>query len=165
MKKYFFTVFVFILSLSHFSYAAIPSDWKLIDSVGVDEAYQSITSSTSVMTVVKKEDNNQFKLKEFNLENYVKALPMTRSLIHKLVGIKNWEITESEKSEYFNGTTRVLLVKLKGKYWRDEKTEVEFVEWHHFYGNTFLQLQLIRNKEMQTKDDLALFKELQGKWL
>ena len=146
-------------------FASVPADWTVMDSFGVEEAYQHKTALTSIMTVVKKDDFDDFKLQDFNLETYVKALPETKSFIHKLVGISEWKITGVEKKEFLSGPTRVILVKLKGTYLRKEKDLIEFEEWHHFYETTFLQLQLIRNKGNTSNDDVVFFNHLQSKWL
>ena len=145
--------------------AAMPPGWKSITSFGVEEAYQYKDNTSNIFTVVKKKDNDNFSIKDFKLDIYVNNLGESRDFIHKLVGISKWTITSSEKIEYFNGKTKVLLVKLKGHYLRKEKIEVEFEEWHHFYGTTFLQLQLIRNKTQMTNNDVDFFSEMQKKWL
>ncbi len=53
-----------------------------MDSFGVVEAYQHKTTTTSIMTVIKKDDFEDFELQDFNLEAYIKALPETKSFIH-----------------------------------------------------------------------------------
>ena len=155
----------FLLILPTIVYSAIPTDWSLMDSFGIEEAYQNKKEPTSIMTVVKKNDFNEFKLDDFKLETYVKALPETKSFMHKLVGISDWKIINVEKKELKSGSNRVILVKLKGTYLRKGIDVVEFEEWHHFYNKTFLQLQLIRKKRDVSNDDLTFFNHLQSKWL
>jgi hypothetical protein len=158
--------FIYLLSiLPSFVFASTPADWKVMDSFGVEEAYQHKTAPTSIVTVVKKDDFDDFNLQNFNLETYIKALPETKSFIHKLVGISEWKITGFEKKEFLRGPNRIILVKFKGTYLRKEKDVIEFEEWHHFYETTFLQLQLIRNKGNTSNDDVAFFNHLQDKWL
>ena len=158
--------FIYLLAiLPSFVFASVPADWTVMDSFGVEEAYQHKTAPTSIMTVVKKNDFDDFKLQDFNLETYVKALPETKSFIHKLVGVSEWKITGVEKKEFLKGTSRIILVKLKGTYLRKEKDTIEFEEWHHFYDTTFMQLQLIRKKGNTSNDDVEFFNHLQGKWL
>ena len=157
--------FLICLLIPLTSVAAIPNDWVLMESFGVEEAYKHKKEPSSILTVVKKDDNNNFKLNSFKLDVYLKALPETRQYMNKLVGITKWEITSFEKKEFFNGSDRILLVKLKGRYWRNEKSEIEFEEWHHFYGTSFLQLQLIRDKDELSNNDSTVLTELQSKWL
>lgn len=145
--------------------ASISADWKKMDSFGVEEAYQLITDPSSIMTVVKKNDFDDFNLQKFNLDTYVKALPETKNFIHQLVGITEWKVEKYEKQEFLQGANRVILVKLKGTYLRKGQVKVVFEEWHHFYESTFLQLQLIRNTSNSEIDHSEFFKELQGKWL
>ncbi len=146
-------------------HASIPGEWEIMDSFGVDEAYKNKKYPASILTVVKREDFDEFKLNEFQVETYIKALPETRSFMHKLIGISNWQIKDHKKTEFLSGTKKIILVKIKGSYLRTEKELVEFEEWHHFYNNTFLQLQVIRNNDQISNDDSVAFNHLQNKWL
>lgn len=145
--------------------ASLGDEWALMDSFGVDEAYQNKKQPTSVITVVKRQDFDEFKLSDFQVENYIQALPETKSIIHTLVGISKWNISHYTKTEFLSGTKKVLLVKIKGSYLRKGKDLVEFEEWHHFYNNTFLQLQVIRNNDQISNDESVAFNFLQSKWL
>lgn len=146
-------------------YASIPENWKLIDSFGVNEAYQEATDSSSILTVFKKDDFNTFNLNEFSLETYIKAVPETKNFIHRLIGISNWKIRSYEQKVFSKDQKQVLLVKLRGTFLRNEKDVVKFEEWHYFYETTFLQLRLIRNQVDITDKHLGFFLKLQDKWL
>lgn len=134
------------------------SEWKSLEPQGnVKEAYVHSKYPQVIFTVLVNKE--KFDLKDFSAEKYLAALPDTKEIHHKILGIKAWKITSHEVET----KEELIVVKIRGEYMRADK-KVLFEEWHHFQPLQFLQLQLIKNVEDPAKGE-SLFESTQKKWL
>ncbi len=115
-------------------------DWKKIENPDMKAFWEHSTNKGATLTIY--EDKDTFELKEFDAELYSKELPSVRSMLHMIVGMKDWKINSKEVVKQNDKVT----ITFQGTYLRTGTNLVHFCEKHEFTSTTFTQTQMMAPK-------------------
>lgn len=116
--------------------AEVNMGWEAISSPGVEHMKKSTVYDETFISKLRKDDD--YNLTTFSEDDYIKSLPGIRKMIHILLDITQYKITDHSISKMPDEVN----IKIKGTYLKQNK-EISFCEHHVFNYKYFIQKQFL----------------------
>jgi hypothetical protein len=119
--------------------------WEKISAPGVKMMLKSKKYEDTFLSLM--ESNDEYDLKSFDSNVYIKGIPEVKAPLLNLLGISEFLINDSKVTKY----PEAWQVEIQGTYLKRSKVKILYCEIHFFEKNQSTQKQLLIPSEIAAK--------------